>query len=146
MGLMDTPDDSEEEESNDQSDSGTYIQFISGPDHRDWKDSWSDDAKDTISEAYETAAPSGSSGVVNQFANTRWDDRHHFYADMTNQLHSVFADNDFQPMLDFLMGDPESDETVEFYADQIVQYLEANPDVGEAVLEQANAEPAPADD
>lgn len=148
MGIFDNPSDDEEQDDSNDGDSGTYIQFISGPGHRDWKESWSDDAKSDISRAYELAAPNGDSGVVNQFANSMCDDRHHFYAVVTLALGDIFENQDFQQMLDLLMGSPESEETVELYADQLEEFLESEPEVAAELLERVNVseEAAPADD
>jgi len=146
MGLMD---DTQTDDAKDQSsdgDSGTYIQFISGPGHRDWKETWSADAADTISEAYELAAPEASDGTVNTFANAGWQDRHHFYAELTVALGDIFTDGDYQQMLEFLMGSPGSEETVDHYADQLAEFLSDEPEVAEALLERVNEPAAPADD
>jgi len=147
MGLISNDDD--EEQSNDNSgDSGTYIQFISGPGHRDWKESWSAEAAETISEAYHLAAPEADS-VIPDFVTPAWEDRNHFYAEVTVALGDAFQDHDFTTMLDLLMGtdEDEPEEVVDMYAENIVEYLRENPEVGEKVMEKANsAEAAPADD
>lgn len=146
MGLNDEfgTDDAQDQTSD--SDSGTYIQFISGPGHRDWKESWSSDAADTIAEAYELAAPEASDGVVNTFANAGWQDRHHFYAELTVALGDIFEEGSHQQMLDFLMGDPQSDETADAYADQLAEFLADEEDIAEALLERVNEPAATADD
>lgn len=148
MGLFGNEDDDSTDSEDNGSDKGTYIQFISGPDHRDWKESWSPEAASDIADAYDTAAPSGSSGVVNKFAKAGWEDRDHFYAVVTLAFDDAFAEQDFTTLLDLAMGvtGEEDDEVLDMYADNLVQYLRDNPEVAERVMEQANSEPAPADD
>jgi len=111
MGLMDDAHDDDAQDQTSDGDSGTYIQFVSGPGHRDWKESWSSDAADTIAEGYELAAPEASDGIVNTFANAGWEDRHHFYAELTVALGDIFSEGDYQEMLRFLMGDPSDEDT-----------------------------------
>lgn len=148
MGLINSGDDEEQSESNDGNDSGTYIQFISGPNHRDWKDSWSEDAADTISKAHQFAAPEASGNSISDYVTPEWEDRNHFYADVTVALESAFEEQDFSDILDLLMGvgEDEPEAVAEVYAESIVSYLQDNPEVAEKVMEQANASPAPADD
>jgi len=146
MGLMDDAHDDDAQDQTSDSDSGTYIQFISGPGHRDWKESWSSDAADTIAEAYELAAPEASDGIVNTFANAGWEDRHHFYAELTVALGDIFSEGDYQQMLRFLMGDPSDEDTADAYADQLAEFLADEEDIAEALLERVNEPAAPADD
>lgn len=146
MGLIDTQDEAEEEENEDNSGSGTYIHFISGPGHRDWKEKWEGtDAESDIPEAYKAAAPNADS-VIPDSVTPMWEDRDHFYADLTIGLRDAFEDNDFQHLLDLLFGGASNDEVAELYADQLAEYLENEPKVAEKLLERANQEPAPADD
>lgn len=149
MGLLDTTThDEEEEEEQSGDDSGTYIQFVTGPGHRDWNDKHKPH-QDDLQEAWEAVAPSAEDPIVSKFAQSIGIDRHVLFAKLTAAIRPVFEDGDFSDILDFLLGTEEdtSDEEVEMYAQNICAYLDDNEAVREEVQERLNThEEAVADD
>jgi len=147
MGLIDTPEDDEEQDDNsNDSASGTYIHFISGPGHRDWKDSWSDEAAAAISEAWAKTAPESEDSVIPEHANDLWEDRQHFFADVTLAIASGIEDHDFQDLLELFMGDPQSEEAAQLYADELARFLSDEEEIGSRLAQHINTTPDSADE
>lgn len=148
MSMLDLTEDAEEQtedDENDGSDSGTYIHFISGPNHRDWNDDWPSHVADEIAEAYQVTAPSAE-GLLDDVG--AYYDRHHLAADVLVAVSGIFRDHDFQPILDLLLGtgDDPDEAYVKLYSRELAKFMADNPEVARATLEKLDAGSSDSDD
>lgn len=102
---------------------------------RDETDDWSDDATETMEQAYQACSNGGI--VRSTFKKSgQYQNIHHAVAELVVGIAEVFEDGDFSRLLEFIGPDAEA----------LAQYLDDNPDVLEELSERMQDTQATADD
>lgn len=121
-------DDSTDDDQQDNDPSGSYIHLVEHG-HRDSPDD--EEVAEKLDRAYNLIAPSVN-GAVNQWIeleSSGYSSRHELVADYIIALGQMRENKSLVPILDLVLGDVPAEPA----AEQIMQFLTQNPEVGQEI-------------